>query len=61
MKYPYIILLIAFRCFIKDELRKNQRNSTISNLTNEISLHYTINNRFIVLLRITINNRSLFY
>jgi len=24
---------------------KNQRNSTISNLTNEISLHYTINNR----------------
>ena len=58
MKYPYIILLIAFRCFIRDELRKK---STISNLTNEISLHYTINNRFIILLGMTINNRSLFY
>jgi len=26
-----------------------------------MSLHYTINNRFIVLLGMTINNRSLFY
>ena len=33
-----------------DELRINQRNSTISNLTNELSLRYTINNRFVVLL-----------
>ena len=45
MKCPYIILLIIVRCFIRDELQKNQRNLTISNLTNEISLHYTINNR----------------
>ena len=56
---------------------KNQRNSTMSNLTNEMSLHYTINNRDELRknqcnltisnltnemsLHYTINNRSLFY
>src|SRR3989337_361143 len=39
-----------FRCFTKDELRINRCILTISNLTNELSLNYTINNRFVVLL-----------
>ena len=39
-----------FRCFTRDELRINRCILTISNLTNELSLNYTINNRFVVLL-----------
>src|SRR5688572_4621422 len=36
-----------FRCFTRDELRINRCILTISNLTNELSLNYTINNRFV--------------